>query len=222
MTPAMLVIFVVLEMCRRRKYVTFIYRAYWAGAVKSHLLLFSLIYHSSVGNASMATLTYLGIAMGSILSSLLKKPLAKRLPGERLSRAAMLLSAALSFLLAVPSQAANLIGLVLSGAFGSIVASEAGASYMRDERHVPLERALVRLRIHTAGSIMQQLAMFFIIYLLGEWGMHRNLLEAYAAGTPDPKLSLLLRTAGLILSAGLLLSAVLIERFTGKQRGANV
>ena len=69
---------------------------------------------------------------------------------------------------------------------------------------------------------MQQLAMFFIIYLLGEWGMHRNLLEAYAAGTPDPKLSLLLRTAGLILSAGLLLSAVLIERFTGKQRGANV
>lgn len=222
MTPAMLAIFVVLEMCRRRKYVTFIYRAYWAGAVKSHLLLFSLIYHSSVGNASMATLTYLGIAMGSILSSLLKKPLAKRLPGERLSRAAMLLSAALSFLLAVPSQAANLIGLVLSGAFGSIVASEAGASYMRDERHVPLERALVRLRIHTAGSIMQQLAMFFIIYLLGEWGMHRNLLEAYAAGTPDPKLSLLLRTAGLILSAGLLLSAVLIEHFTGKQRGANV
>lgn len=221
LTPAMLVIFVILEMCRRRKYVTFIYRAYWAGALKSHLLLFSLIYHSSVGNTSMATLTYLGIAMGSILSALLKKPLAKRLPGERLSRTAMLLSAALSFLLAVPSQAANLIGLVLSGAFGSIVAAEAGACYMRDERHVPLERALVRLRIHTAGSIMQQLAMFFIIYLLGEWGIHRNLLEAYAAGTPDPKLSLLLRTAGLILSAGLLLSAVLIERFTGKQRGAN-
>ena len=218
LTPAMLVIFVVLEMCRRRNYVTFIYQAYWAGAVKSHLLLFSLIYHSSVGSASMVMRIYLAIAMGSILSSLLKKPLARLLPGDRLSRTSMLLSAALSFLLAVPSQAVNLIGIVLSGAFGSIVAAEAGACYMRDERHVPLERAIVRFRVHTAGSIMQQLAMFFIIYLLGEWCIHRNLLEAYAAGTPDPKLSLLLRTAGLILSAGLLLSALLIVRFSGKQR----
>ncbi|MDY2656004.1 MAG: GyrI-like domain-containing protein, partial [Candidatus Limiplasma sp.] len=133
----------------------------------------------------------------------------------------MLLSAALSFLLAAPSQAVNLIGLVLSGAFGSIAAAEAGACYMRDERHVPLERALVRFRVHTAGSIMQQLAMFFIIYLLGELGIHQNLLGAYAAGTPDPNLSLLLRTAGLILSAWLLLSALLIVRFTGKQRSAN-
>lgn len=221
LTPAMLVIFVVMEMCRRRKYVAFIYQTYWAGAVKSHLLLFSLILHSSVGNTSMAALIYLGIAMGSILSPLLKKPLARRLPGERLGRTAMLLSAALSFLLAAPSQAVNLIGLVLSGAFGSIAAAEAGACYMRDERHVPLERALVRFRVHTAGSIMQQLAMFFIIYLLGELGIHQNLLGAYAAGTPDPNLSLLLRTAGLILSAGLLLSALLIVRFTGKQRSAN-
>ena len=220
LTPAMLVIFVVMEMCRRRKYVAFIYQTYWAGAVKSHLLLFSLILHSSVGNTSMASLIYLGIAMGSILSPLLKKPLARRLPGERLGRTAMLLSAALSFLLAAPSQAVNLIGLVLSGAFGSIAAAEAGACYMRDERHVPLERALVRFRVHTAGSIMQQLAMFFIIYLLGELGIHQNLLGAYAAGTPDPNLSLLLRTAGLILSAGLLLSALLIVCFTGKQRSA--
>ena len=220
-TPAMLVIFVVLEMCRRRKYVAFVYQAYWAGAVKSHLLLFSLIYHSSVGNASTASLVYLAIALGSILSSLVRKPLARLLPGDRLVRASMLLSAAMSFLLAVPSQAVSLLGLVLSGAFGSIVAAEAGACYMRDERHVPLERALVRFRIHTAGSIMQQLAMFFIIYLLGELGIHRNLLEAYAARTPDPNLSLLLCTAGLILSAGLLLSAILIVRFTGKQRSAN-
>ncbi|MGN0772221.1 MAG: hypothetical protein ACI4MP_00325 [Candidatus Ventricola sp.] len=221
LTPAMLAIFVVLETCRRRKYVGFVYQVYWAGAVKSHLLLFSLIYHSSVGNTAMASLIYLAIAMGSILSPLLKKPLARLLPGDRLSRAAMLLSAALSFLLAAPSQAVNLIGLVLSGAFGSIVAAEAGACYMRDERHVPLERALVRFRIQTAGSIMQQLAMFFIIYLLGELGIHQNLLGAYAAGTPDPNLSLLLRTAGLILSAGLLLSAILIERFTAKKRSAN-
>lgn len=221
LTPAMLVIFVVLEMCRRRKYVGFVYQVYWAGAVKSHLLLFSLIYHSSVGNTSMASRIYLAIALGSILSPLLKKPLARLLPGDRLSRAAMLLSAALSFLLAVPSQAVNLIGLVLSGALGSIVAAEAGACYMRDERHVPMERALVRFRIQTAGSILQQLAMFFIIYLLGELGIHQNLLGAYAAGTPDPGLSLLLRTAGLILSAGLLLSAILIERFTAKKRSAN-
>ncbi|MGN0996189.1 MAG: hypothetical protein ACI4PG_04735 [Candidatus Ventricola sp.] len=219
LTPAMVVVFVVLEMCRRRHYVAFVYRAYWAGAVKSHLLLFSLIYHSSVGNTSMATLIYLAIAMGSILAALLKKPLSRLLPGDRLSRASMLLAAALSFLLVVPSQAVNLIGLVLAGVFGSIVAAEAGSSYMRDERHVPLERALVRLRIHTAGSILQQLAMFFIIYLLGEFRIHQNLLEAYAAGTPDPKLSLLLRTAGLICSGALLLSAALIVRFTGGRRG---
>ena len=221
LTPVMLIIFVVLEMCRHRNYVDFIYQAYWAGAVRSHLLLFSLIYHSSVGNTSMVMLTYLAITMGSIAAPLLKKLLARRLPEERLGCAAMLLSAALSFLLAVPSQAANLIGLVLSCAFGSIVAADAGACYMRNDRHVPLERALVRFRIHTAGSILQQLAMFFIIYLLGEWGIHRNLLEAYAAGTPDPNLGLLLRTAGLILSAGLLLSAILIERFTKKQRSTN-
>lgn len=221
LTPVMLIIFVVLEMCRHRNYVDFIYQAYWAGAVRSHLLLFSLIYHSSVGNTSMVMLTYLAITMGSIAAPLLKKLLARRLPEERLGCAAMLLSAALSFLLAVPSQAANLIGLVLSCAFGSIVAADAGACYMRNDRHVPLERALVRFRIHTAGSILQQLAMFFIIYLLGEWGIHRNLLEAYAAGKPDPNLGLLLRTAGLILSAGLLLSAILIERFTKKQRSTN-
>lgn len=217
LTPAMVAIFVVLEMCRRRKYVAFVYQTYWAGAVKSHLLLFSLIYHSSVGNTSMATYIYLAIAMGSILAALVKKPLAKLLPGDRLSRASMLLSAALSLLLAVPSQAVNLLGLVLSETFGSIAAAEADAYYMRDERHVPLERALVRLRIHTAGSVLQQMAMFFIIYLLGEFGIHQNLLEAYAAGTPNPELSLLLRTAGLICSAGLLISAILIVRFAGKQ-----
>ena len=218
LTPAMVVIFVVLEMCRRRHYAPFVYQAYWAGAVKSHLLLFSLILHSSVGNTSMATLIYFAIAAGSILAALIRKPLAGLLPGDRLGRTSMLLASALSFLLVVPSQAVNLIGLVLAEAFGSIVAAEAGACYMRDERHVPLERALVRLRIHTAGSILQQLAMFFIIYLLGEFRIHRNLLEAYAAGMPDPKLSLLLRTAGLICCAGLLLSAILILRFTGKQR----
>ncbi|MGN0708266.1 MAG: hypothetical protein ACI4JC_09730 [Faecalibacterium sp.] len=219
LTPAMVAIFVVLEMCRRRNYVAFVYQAYWAGAVKSHLLLFSLIYHSSVGNTSMATLIYLAIAIGSILAALLQKPLARLLPGDRLGRISMLLAAALSFLLAVPSQAVNLIGLVLSGAFGSIVAAQAGACYMHDDRHLPLERALTRLRIHTAGSILQQLAMFFIIYLLGEFRIHRNLLEAYAAGTPDPRLGLLLRTAGLICSAGLLLSAILIVCFTAKPRG---
>lgn len=219
LTPAIVAVFVVLELCRRRKYESYTYQAYWAGAVKSHLLLFSLIYHSSVGNTSMATLIYLAIAMGSVLAALLKKPLAKLLPGDRLGRTSMLLSAVLSFLLAVPSQAVNLIGLVLSGTFSSIAAAQAGACYLRDERYVPSERALVRLRIHTAGSILQQLEMFFIIYLLGEFRVHRNLLEAYAAGMPDPKLSGLLRTAGLLCSAGLLLSAILILCFTGTPRG---
>lgn len=218
LTPVMLAVFIALEMYRRRNYITFVYQVYWAGAVSSHLLLFSLIYHSSVGNTSMATLIYLAIAMSSMLAALLKKPLARLLPGDRLSRTCMLLSAALSFLLVIPSQAVNLIGLVLSGAFGSIVAAEAGACYMRDERYAPTERPLVRLRIHTAGTILQQLAMFFVIYLLGEFRVHQNLLEAYAAGTPDPRLGLLLRTAGLICSAGLLLSAVLIVCFTRRQR----
>ena len=51
---------------------------------------------------------------------------------------------------------------------------------------------------------------------------HQNLLEAYAAGIPDPSLSLLLHKVGLICSAILLLSAILIVCFSGKRKAHGV
>lgn len=130
----------------------------------------------------------------------------------------MVLSAACAFLLVATSQTVNFLGILLSGVFGNMVAVEAGGKYMEDWRYVPLERPLVRLRIQTAGSILQQLVIFFTIYLLGEgWG-HQNLLEAYAAGTPNPAVGPLLRVTGLICGGTLLLSAILIACFAGAAR----
>lgn len=218
MAPAVVIILILLEMYRHRNYGVFVYQTYWVGALRIYLLLFSLIYHISMGNASMGMRVYLAIAVGSILSLLLRKFLAKRLTGTRLSHVCMLLAAALSFLLIVPSQIINLLGILFSVAFGNITGAEAGARYMKDERHEPLERSLVRLRIYAAGSILQQLVLFFTIYLLGEFHLNQNLLEAYASGIPNPNDSLLLHMAGLICSAGLLLSAILIVCFAGKRK----
>lgn len=222
LAPSVVIILIILEMFRHRHYGVFVYQTYWAGAVKSYLLLFSLIYHNSVGNSSMGMLIYLAIAMGTILSILLRKLLAKFLPDTKLSHVSMLLSAAFAFLLIAPSQTINLIGIMLSMAFGNITATEAAARYMKDERHEPLERSLVRLRIYAAGTILEQLVLFFTIYLCGEFRIHQNLLEAYAAGIPDPSLSLLLHRVGLICSALLLLSAILIVCFAGKRKTNHV
>ena len=91
--------------------------------------------------------------------------------------------------------------------------------YSTDKRHVKLERPLVRIRLQTAGSIISQLVMFFTIYLLGEIGVHHNLLEAYAAGNPDPSITLLLNITGLICSFILLISAILIIALADKKEG---
>lgn len=218
LAPAVAAVFIVLEMCRSWNYRDFTYQTYWIGALKCHLLVFSLVYHSSVGNTAMATRIYLAIALGSVLSALLRKPLSRLLPKPRFSRVCMVLSAACAFLLVATSQTVNFLGILLSGVFGNMVAAEAGGKYMEDRRYVPLERPLVRLRIQTAGSILQQLVIFFTIYLLGEgWG-HQNLLEAYAAGTPNPAVGPLLRVTGLICGGTLLLSAILIACFAGAAR----
>ena len=222
LAPSLVIILIILEMFRHRHYGVFVYQTYWAGAVKSYLLLFSLIYHNSVGNSSMGILIYLAIAIGTILSMLLRKFLSKFLTDTKLSHVSMLLSAAFAFLLIAPSQTINLIGIMLSMAFGNITATEAATRYMKDERHEPLDRSLVRLRIYAAGSILEQLVLFFTIYLCGEFRIHQNLLEAYAAGIPDPSLSLLLHKVGLICSAILLLSAILIVCFSGKRKAHGV
>ena len=210
LTPVMLIIFIALEILRRRNYKDFSYQTYWIGALKSYLMLFSLIYHSSIGNTSMAMLIYLAISVSSIVSIPIKKIFKKYVSQNRTTNIAIILCAMFSFLLVVPSKAINLIGLTLAEAFANIVSSEIGGRYLADERHVKLERPLVRLRIQTAGSIISQLVMFFTIYLLGEIGVHQNLLQAYAAGTPDPTIGLLLRSAGVICSSILLISAFLI------------
>ena len=54
LAPAVAAVFIVLEMCRSWNYRDFTYQTYWIGALKCHLLVFSLVYHSSVGNTAMA------------------------------------------------------------------------------------------------------------------------------------------------------------------------
>lgn len=215
LAPAVVAAAIVLELYRSWHYKEFTYQTYWAGALKCHLLVFSLVYHSSVGNTAMASRIYLAIALGSVLSALLRKPLARLLPGPRFNRVCMVLSAGCAFLLAVDSQTVNLLGILLSGGFANMVAAETGEKYMEDRRYVPLERPLVRLRIQTAGSVLQQLVIFFTIYLLGEGWEHQNLLEPYAAGMPNPSVGPLLRVTGLICGGTLLLSAILIACFAG-------
>ena len=218
LAPALAAVAIALELYRSWNYRDFTYQTYWVGALKCHLFVFSLVYQSSVGNTAMATGVYLAIALGSILSASLRKPLARLLPIPRFSRVCMVLSSACAFLLVAPSQIVNFLGILLSGVFGNMVAAEVGGKYMEDRRHVSLERPLVRLRIQTAGSILQQLVIFFTIYLLGEGWDHQNLLEAYAAGTPNPEVGPLLQVTGLICGGLLLLSAILIACFAGASR----
>lgn len=215
LAPAVVAFSIALELYRSWNYRDFTYQTYWAGALKCHLLVFSLVYHSSVGNTVMAMGVYLAIVLGSFLSALLRKPLAKLLPGPRFNRVCMVLSSACTLLLAVPSLTVNFLALLLSGIFGSMVAAAAGGQYMEDRRYAPLERPLVRLRIQTAGSVLQQLVIFFTIYLLGEGWEHQNLLGPYAAGMPNPAVGPLLRIASLICGGILLLSAILIACFAG-------
>ena len=217
LTPVMLIAFITVEILRRRNYMSFSYQTYWLGALKSYLMLFSLIYHSSIGNTSMAMFIYLAISVSSIVSIPIKKILAKYTSKNSTTNISIILCALLSFLLVVPSKVVNLIGLTLAEAFSNIVSSRVEGMYLTDERHVKLERPLVRIRLQTAGSIISQLVMFFTIYLLGEIGVHQNLLQAYAAGTPDPNIGLLLRTTGLICSLILIISALLII-FWGRKK----
>ena len=112
----------------------------------------------------------------------------------------------------------DIIGIIICSIFANIVVSEVGVNYMKDERYVKEERALVKIRLMTAGSVMEQLVLFFTIYFLGEVKIHQNLLEPYAAGVPDPGISLLLRLAGIVCSALLLVIALLIILLKGKRK----
>ncbi|MGN1163764.1 MAG: hypothetical protein ACI4S4_03040, partial [Candidatus Ornithospirochaeta sp.] len=138
------------------------------------------------------------------------------LPEEKKISVAMILSALFSFMVSIPSNVLNLVGIVLSSSFCGVVSYSSGMNYMEDERHDLLERPLVRLRLQTTGSIMEQLFLFFTIYLLGEVGVHQNLMEAYVAGAPDPALGPLLRSAGAISSLVLAIGAAITVLFLGK------
>ena len=110
------------------------------------------------------------------------------------------------------------MGIILSSTFANIVVSLVNVNYMKDQRYRLEERALVKTRLQTAGSIMEQLVLFFTIYIVGETGIHINLLEPYVNGTPNPEMSLILRATGLICSLMLLIIAILIVCLAGKRR----
>ena len=210
LTPVLVIVFLCLEIHRRRGYRMYSFQTYWAGAVSSFLLLYSLVYHSSVGNKSMSTLVYVALTAGSFLTGIFRKALKKALPGEKGINVAMVLSALFALLVSLPSNVLNLLGIALSSSFSGVVSYHCGVKYMEDQRHARLERPLVKLRIQTTGSIIEQLLLFFSIYFLGEFGLHQNLLEAYVAGEPDAGLAPLLRSAGLVSAIILLLGALII------------
>lgn len=216
LAPAAVAVSTVLEIIRRPNYRDFVYQTYWTGAMKNHLLVFSLLYHASVGNSSMAVLTYVAIAVGDVLSPIIRKPLQKIIPARYFTGACMFLTIAFSLLLAVSSAAANFIGILAAEALCGLVSVDAAAGYMKDNRHMPLERPLTRLRVQTVGSVWEQMMVFITVYLLGKYSVHSNLLSAYATGVLNPDAGRLMRIASLICSLLMLIAAFLITAFAKK------
>ena len=144
--------------------------------------------------------------------------MSKKIKEPMLSNLCIILSSLFVFLLTLPSKVLNVVGIILSSIFANIVVAEVNVNYMNDKRYVPEERALVKTRLQTAGSIMEQLVLFFTIYIVGEAGIHENLLEPYVAGNPNPEIALILRATGLICSLMLLIVAILIVCVAGKKR----
>ena len=218
LTPVTVLVFFAIELYRRRKYKDYTFQTYWVGGIKSFIMLYSLVYHTSVGNTSMAMMVYLAIAFSGIVSDVVRKIMSKKVKENELSNLCLILSSLFVFLLTLPSKALNIVGIILSSTFANIVVSEVNVNYMKDQRYKTEERALVKTRLQTAGSIMEQLVLFFTIYIVGETGIHINLLEPYVKGTPNPELSLILRATGLICSLMLLIIAILIVCLAGKRR----
>ena len=218
LTPVTVLAFFAIELYRRRKYKDYTFQTYWVGGIKSFIMLYSLVYHTSVGNTSMAMMVYLAIAFSGIVSDVVRKIMTKKMKENELSNLCLILSSLFVFLLTLPSKALNIVGIILSSTFANILVSEVNVNYMKDQRYKTEERALVKTRLQTAGSIMEQLVLFFTIYIVGETGIHINLLEPYVNGTPNPEISLILRATGLICSLMLLIIAILIVCLAGKRR----
>ena len=211
LAPLALFITFLLEAFRdRAKYEVFVFRTYWAGAVKCFLLLFNLLYHSSVGNTTMVLFTNIAVVLGGFIPALLAKPLKKLFREGTLYNSCMMLASALCFLLIVPSNILNFLTILLCEGLAGIVSSDNTAAYMKDERHVPLERPLIRERINTAGGVVSQVVLLCVVYLLGEFAAHRDLMLVNASAVPDASVAPALRAACLICTGLLLLTAVLI------------
>ena len=69
LTPVAVMIFIVVELYRHRQYKDYTFQTYWVGGMKSFIMLYSLVYHTSVGNTSMAMMVYLAIALSGFLGS---------------------------------------------------------------------------------------------------------------------------------------------------------
>ena len=217
-TPIIVVTFTAIEIYRHRDYRDYSYSAYWVGAVKSFLVLYSLVYHTSVEDGASAMLVYLALAVSSMVSPIVGKIMGRKLGGKVLIKLCLILSSLFSFLLVVPQAAISLLGLFLSSTWANVISSEVGARYMEDSRYIKNERALVRFRLQTAGSIIEQLCLFFTIYIMGDVSIHENILAPYAAGVPDAWVSLPLRASGFICSLLLLAAALAIVFFSGKRK----
>lgn len=218
--PAAVFISLIVEMARHLNYHDFVFETYWTGAVKSFLLIFSLVYHTSVGNSSMTALSYLALTLGGVLPAFILKPLKKAFPGKACARVCLLLCALFTFLLAAPAQALNFAGILLAAAFAGVASAEAGREYMQDERHELRERALVKNRISAVGGVASQMLLFITVFLLGKYHTHDNLLLAYTTGSPDPGIAPVLRTVCLICCALFLLTAALIARSSIREERA--
>lgn len=221
LAPAATLATVIVDAFRiRNKYKDFAFRTYWAGAAKNFLLLFSMLYHASVGRTYMIALTYLALTIGGFLPSLIGKPLKKLLSFTSFDDACIILAAGFSFLLASPLPAVNFIGITLSGALCGMIYASSHESFMKDERHIPEERSLVERRIFSAGGILNQVILLSTIYLLGKYRVHKNLLDVFSSGVPDPDLDFVMRIICLICNGILLLSAILITLFASRQKNA--
>ena len=218
MTPFAVIIFFAIEIYRRRGYKDYSFQAYWAGGMKSFIMLYSLVYNTTIGNTSIAMLVYLALAISSFASDIVRGMMKRHLSGNAISNVSLFASAILAFLLTIPSEIVTIIGIILCSTFANILIAEVGDNYMKDERYVKEERALVKIRLLTAGSIMEQLVLFFTIYILGETGIHQNLLEPYVSKTPNLELSFLLRSSGFVCCGILLIVAILIVCVAGKRR----
>lgn len=221
LAPLIAILSIAVEAVRiGKRYPDFVYKTYWTGAMNNYLILFNILHLSSVISRSLIYFVYLAISIGVFI-----RPIVIRLIGRIIPAASnnycMILAALSSFLFLIPVPVVNFIGIILCSAFAGIVESDSKNDYLKDERHIPEERALTSQRIFTAGSVLNQVILLFTLFLLEKFNADQSLLYAYSSGIPDEKIGFLIKIAGLICSTILMISAVIISKYSKECRHGN-